>query len=522
MPAGTDESVGTIAPRGLRGLRALVAIALACGVGIFAFTGAMGLTGSGLLSAPIALGIAGLVGLIVWRRPIVPLEAGACSRALKIVSGLATIAALVQLARLSVFILDPSQVNCALGPSRGLGLTSNHSCLSAYFVAARVAGDVPNIYADSLYSLPDDTPRAPRKPRKLGTFNIDLYEYPPPFLLLPRLLTVLAPDFVRYRMLWFALDGAIILIALLAVARFIGPVAGTRALLLSPLVWAADPTIGTLQIGNVQPMAIAAAMLAMVLFERRRHAAGGALLAYITVSKLFPGLLLVYLLVRRDWRAVAWTSGLAGVLIAISLLDTGWAPYAAFLHHLPGLVGGEAFAAFRNPAAIAINQSVPGMVFKLGLFGVPGLSFGAAKIVGWIYTLIVVAATVMVARRTVHREEQALAWLAILIFATLRSPFLPGYAVFPPLWLLTLLAATAAPTARTIGLTLLLWIPLNALASQATGMDPRLISTITLLPQMVTVGLALFALRRRQDAPASAAPSPPLALAFAAPAGELP
>jgi hypothetical protein len=228
-------------------------------------------------------------------------------------------------------------------------------------------------------------------------------------------------------------------------------------------------------------------------------------------------LLLVYLLVRREWRAHAWTAAWCAALVVISLLDTGWAPYAAFLQHLPGLMGGEAFAAFRNPAAAALNQSVPGMAFKLGMFGVPGMSFGAMKIVGWIYTLVILAGMVLVARQSRNREEKALAWLAMLIFATLRSPFLPGYAVFPPLWLLTLLAATAAPTPKTMGLTLLAWVGLTFfLPSQASGLDPRLISLMVLVPQTVMIALAVFALRRRQPSPALAAAS---TIAFAGPAG---
>jgi hypothetical protein len=184
---------------------------------------------------------------------------------------------------------------------------------------------------------------------------------------------------------------------------------------------ASDLTIGTLQVGNLQAIVFALAMLAMVFLAQRRYAVGGTLLAFVTVSKLFPGLLLVYLLVQRKWRALAWTAGLTVVLVAISLLDTGRAPYSALFNHLPGLLGGEAFPAFRNPGAIAINYSVPGMAFKLHLFGIPGASFAAMKIVGWIYTLIVLSVTVIVARRTLNRVEQPLAWLAILILASLRS-----------------------------------------------------------------------------------------------------
>jgi alpha-1,2-mannosyltransferase len=491
MPAQTTEPAGTV--------RTLIALSLACASGIFAFAAAMGLIGSRLAAVIVGVGIAAFVAWFFWRRPIIPLDEGAGSRALNVISGLATIAALFQLARLCVFIVNPAQVGYAVGPSRGLGLVATHSCLSAYYVAARSAATVPNVYAYELYSFPSESPTALRKPRRIGSFNIDAYEYPPPFLLLPRTLAILAPDFLRFRMIWFALNGAVVLIGLLAVARMLGPVAGTRALLLAPLVLASDLTIGTLQTGNLQAIVFSLAMIAMVLLAQRRYVAGGALLAFVTMSKLFPGLLLVYLLVRRDWRALAWTTGLIAALIAISLLDTGWAPYNAFLHHLPRLLGGEAFPAFRNPGAIAKNYSVPGMAFKLQLFGVTGASFGAMKIVGWIYTLIVLAATVVVARRTLNREKEPLAWLTILILASLRSPFLPAYAVIPVLWLLTLLAATVAPTVRMLSGVLLAWVMLNVAVPQQ-GPDPRLISVIILLPQAVIVMLIVLALRSRPDA----------------------
>jgi hypothetical protein len=277
-------------------------------------------------------------------------------------------------------------------------------------------------------------------------------------------------------------------------------------------VLASDLVIGTLQVGNLQAMIFFLAMIAMVLLAQRRYAAGGALLAFVTVSKLFPGLLLVYLLVRRQWRALAWTSGMIAALVVISLLDTGWTPYKAFLHHLPRLLGGESFPAFRNPGAFAKNYSVPGMAFKLQLFGVHGASFGAMKIVGWIYTLIVLAATVIVARRTLNREQEPLVWLTILILASLRSPFLPAYAVIPVLWLLTLLAATVAPTVRMLCGVLLAWLMLN-IAMPQQGPDPRLTSVIILLPQIVIVILIVLALRSRPDSLGRASAS----LGFATP-----
>ena len=492
MPTQTDQPA--------KAAQILMALSLACAFGIFAFSATMGLTGSRLIAAIVAAGVAVFVAWFCWRHPVIALNEAASSRTLKVISVLATIAMIVQLTRLCVFIVNPAAVGYALGPSRGQGLTIKHSCLSAYYVAARSVAMVPNVYAYELYSFPAESPTAVRRPRPIESFNIDAYEYPPPFLLLPRTLAILAPDFLRFRMVWFALNGVVMVVGLLMVARMLGPIAGTRAVLLSPLVLASDLTIGTLQIGNLQAIVFSLAMIAMVLLAQRRYAAGGAVLAFVTVSKLFPGLLIVYLLVRREWRALAWTIGLIAALVAVSLLDTGWTPYKAFLDHLPRLLSGEAFPAFRNPGAVAKNYSVPGMAFKLQLFGLASAPFGAMKIIGWIYTVIVLAATVIVARRKLTREQEPLAWLTILILASLRSPFLPGYAVIPVLWLLTMLAARFTPRVKTLCGVLLAWVVLN-IAMPQQGPDPRLITAILLLPQAVIVILIVLALRSQPKFP---------------------
>ncbi len=470
-------------------MRPIVASSLGLAVGLFTFALGVGLTGSFFAAAGIGLVSAGFVGWLFWKHPFVELDQAACPRSLAIVAALATVLAFAQLGRLTGFVVAPSHTDFAQFPSSKFEV--GHSCVSAYYVAA--ASDSPNVYDPALYNAPDDNPARMRKPKKLGRFNVDVYEYPPPFLPLPRGLQLVAPEFLPFRAVWFGLNGLALLAAFVLVARSLGPAVGTRALLLSPLVWMAIPTISFLEKGNVQGAMIAMAMIAMVLFERRRWALGGAFLAYATVSKLFPGMLLVYLLVQRQWRAVAWTAAFGAVFTLLSLMIVGLPGYGAFLEHLPGLVGGEAFPAFRNPASMAVNYSVPGLVFKLKLFGVPGMGFGASKVVGWLYMIAALAVTYLLGKRSLRDEDKPLVWLAILTVATLRSPFLPhAYAGFPALWLITLLAARAQPNARTLALVLGAFAVLNVYWPIDWPIDPRLLATITLLPQAALMAIAFW------------------------------
>ena len=158
----------------------------------------------------------------------------AAARSLLVLCGLATVVALVVVGRLAVFMADDARPNYSAFPSSGWEL--RHSCVSAYYVAAGAAREGRSVYRDELYTAPDDDGRGVRKPLTLGRFGIDVYEYPPPFLLLPGALRAVVPGFPAFRLLWFVLNGIVVAFVMVRVARALPPPAARRALLLAPLV----------------------------------------------------------------------------------------------------------------------------------------------------------------------------------------------------------------------------------------------------------------------------------------------
>ncbi len=408
------------------------------------------------------------------------------SRTLGILWCALAVLAVVQSARLSVFMLDPSRTSMSALPMDPLFV--HHSCFTAYFESALLVRDVPNVYDSTLY------------PDTLGPFDVDLFLYPPPFLVLPRAALAISHDFFTLRALWFALDAALFASAMLLLARWIGGRHGRVAALLIPLVWVALPTTLTLQIGNFQLAAYALAVLAMIAFDRGRHALGGLLLAVVTLSKLFPGLLLVYLAARRKWRSVAWTVAMMIAWTAVAFAVLGRAPFDAFLrYHLPRIASGEAFPMlWQFPPAVAVSHSIYCIVLKLGLLGVPHMGRATANAVVWGYSAVLAVLAWLLGRRPPGRDRlgEATAWVILLLLGALRSPFLPEeYAQVAPLWLLTLVAARVEPRPKAVLAIAAAWIALQIIVPADAPVGVRTILAITWIPQVVALALVGWALR---------------------------
>lgn len=415
------------------------------------------------------------------------------SRGFTLLAAAGALVAAVMLLRLVVFVVSPAAPS-GWSAAPWSDFTTRHACSTAYWVAATSVGQAPDIYAFDLYSAGRDPVSGRLLPRRLGAFNVDPYEYPPTFLLAPRALAAVTPDYAAFRSAWIILSTGLVLAGMAVVARRLDAATGSRSLWLVPLALAPLSTIVALQIGNAQLLFIVIAMLAMVAFERGGYALGGLLLAFVIVGKMFPAVLVLYLAVRRDWRAVAWTAGWAGVLGLATLAMVGWAPFAIFLDHLPRLLSGDAFPMLRAALTAANNQSVPGLVLKVPVLGGPAVPFEALRITGWIYSALLAWITIRLALRPVAPRFAPLAWLTLLGLAALRSPFIPVYGAFPGVWIATMLLALVWHDARRRWAILVLSLPLVP-AVMGPGFPPPVAAVFTTLQALAVLALMGIAVR---------------------------
>lgn len=450
--------------------------------------------------------VAGCAALFPWLLSRLPaaldgLAAGRPVAAVGMV--LAGLAAVIVTTRIATFMGDASRADLSLIPD--VAFFVHHSCLTAYVEGTRLAvAGVDNVYLADRWPDLNGTPREESYNGPYSPFSLDAFAYPPPFLLLPRVLLSWLGDFASQRALWFSFNGLALAAGLWTVATWLGDRVGPRALLLGVFVWITPAILTTLQTGNVHLTVMVAAMLALVAFETRRPALGGALLAFAIVSKLSPGILLIVLLGRRRFREVAWTAGFALGFLGLSVLAFGTAPLVDFVtYQLPGLSSGEMLSFLAEPETVPLNYSPFGIPFKLAFLGAEvGDPWTLARLINRAYTLALVGLVVVGARTERGPRATAEVWAAVLTLSALQSPLAPAYAAFPLFWLLSLRAIEVRGTARALGFATI-W----ALIAIIPPLSARGLVAWTLLQQVLVLGLSVYCLLRASSLDTPAAPS---------------
>ena len=408
--------------------------------------GYVGLRGAGVpaVAALPAVAVIGVLG-IFWLASSLPATLDGLRRErlpLCVAWLLIALLAVVQTARLSSFMLDPTGHQHSIFPDDPWLV--RHCCLTAYTESARLAAEgEPNVYKEEHYAG-----------RTLDSFDVDLYHYPPTFLLLPMAMRAIAGgEFLAVRAIWFSASALTLMLAIGVTAFRLEPAGRLRLMGMAPLIWCSMPVLVGLQMSNVQILVFATSALSLVLFSLRTPT-GSLLLAMSMVAKIFPGMLFIYLIARRKWREVAWTTAAGIALTVLAFLVVGPASFRAFFEHeLPRLSSGEAFARPLSRAfGVARNMSPFGIPLKLGALGIPGMTMGVGRAVSMIYLAVIVALAIWAGRRKPRSgTEAASIWLSLVSLGTLASPFAPSnYVLASLVWLACMNRELFRPTAAVI------------------------------------------------------------------------
>jgi hypothetical protein len=495
---GSPGSPGSFASFGRMAVAvACLAIVGSCaGIAIAAVAALMlGVTTLAPAAAGSALGMAACCRL--WRRRLaVHLPADldrwfARRRVLAIVWFVAALLSVANSARIGIFIADPSQEwASAFPPLRQL---AQHQCFAAYVRAGDLAAQrQASLWNPADYAGPgsNEAPSAavPPRVRGLSAYLGDPFQYPPTFAVLPRAALWLSDDYQLLRVAWFGITAVGFWLAFLALAIWVGGRAGAGAVLLAPIAALSVPFMLCLQFGQAHLLVLAAAIGAMLQFARGRSLSGGLLLGIATTAKIFPGLLIIHLIVRRQWRAVAATIAAIGLLVGVSALVLGPATLTAYVsEYLPRLASGEAFSfAEKFPD----NYAPYGLAFKLSALGVEGADRHLAAQLAWGWGILALGLTVLGSLRASDRRHDAVLWLGILCLATLRSPLAPTYTAVGTLWLLSLGAGAMAPRRWLTTLVAISWVLLQGFPPVLSAGGNALVSFPA---QLATIGLAVLA-----------------------------
>ena len=377
--------------------------------------------------------------------------AGNMPAALAIPTALAALLAIYRVGTLSVFMADVGRPQYSIAPDDSF--RRQHSCLSAYAESARFLGDHEhNIYERDLY-------RPNGLTREIGPLQVDPFHYPPPFLLVPQAIRLVAADFWHFRRIWFALQALTLAGAVVGLAAWIGGRRGAIALFAGVLLLAIPLVATTFQTGNFQLTAIPLAAIAFIVLMTGRLAVGATLLAYAALAKIFPGILAVVVLAQRDWRRVAALT-LAGItLIALTVATQGIRPFQDFASTaVPEISSGAAFPQAEVPAYAHANWTFYGETVRARLLGFTWFTKSRGLAATQVYGLLVVALAAWIGwkRRfdlTLDTDRLALLQTAVALVGLMafRSPFAGGmYGAISTIWVMGLTASAAASQAKQI------------------------------------------------------------------------
>jgi alpha-1,2-mannosyltransferase len=259
-------------------------------------------------------------------------------------------------------------------------------------------------------------------PRYIGSDGVPL---PSPSAHPPSAATLFLPvGLLPYHLAaagWLAVSLGLLLLTLRTIARTLGwPVSGWHTMLLmaAALLW--PPIVLDLGTGNLTIALLACVVASWAALRQGREGAAGLWLGVGAALKLLPAYLVVYLLLRRRWRAAGVATAVFAALAVVPVLACGpsvWVDY--FSRAVPQVV---AVYQDLNP-----NLSLYGMFYRHTV-GHPFLApLVAMSMHPWIEVValgVILTGFSLVdrSRRALRPEAHDLEWSLLVVAILLLSP----------------------------------------------------------------------------------------------------
>lgn len=289
-------------------------------------------------------------------------------------------------------------------------------------------------------------------------------------------LTGLQP--LRAKHLWLILQLAL----LVPIVYGIRDLTGQPLRRIALLATACFPLHRNLVYGQFYILLLAMIVAACWAYHRQRSALSGVLVALATMTKIFPGIFLLYFLRKRDWRALTAAVLTCAACLSLSIAVFGWSMHRTYLQViLPWTLRGEAL-----PPYLLASSSLSTLLHRLFIFepqwnphpwhNAPAL----AAILGPTLHMLILAPAILLLRPA-RSPLAALEWSTLLGAALAISTSPASYNFILLLLPTAVLCATLRPRNALVAVLLYLgigypsWNTANVDGLRAILHEPRLL-----------------------------------------------
>jgi alpha-1,2-mannosyltransferase len=302
--------------------------------------------------------------------------------------------------------------------------------------------------------------------------NQGWYPYPPGalFLFLPITYLPIREAFAAWTQLSIACMAATYLVVLRATRK--GPwlehiAIATWACVATVLLF--SPMEDALALGQISTMLLLLVTLDVLAVHDRSQ---GFLVGIAMAFKLFPGVVVLFWLARRQWRAA-----ITAVLTFALVTAGAWAvwPHSSPWSYLRLLFGGGTISVLHTPGFLGRTASVTGFFYRL-----PVLSHSIAVGLGTVASMAIAILGIWVAVRLDRRAYRATALVILVCTSVLISPLAwDEYFTFAPLLVFVIMEVGFSSVAGKLAALALAcfafpWVPyLWAFAHPTLGQDVR-------------------------------------------------